>query len=117
MRSASRSAYSPACSYTLSNSSCSAMKLGPLTFQCACLACVTRSTASDRRSWRRLATCTRTFSGMSFFVLYMLDLPTSGENVGHRTKLDSSEWMVSYERNAPQGLGGMVGRGSVYRMP
>ena len=39
-RSAMRSTYSSTSSFTLSKSSWSAMKLGPFTFQCACLHCV-----------------------------------------------------------------------------
>jgi hypothetical protein len=71
-----------ACSYTWSNSWCSAMNAGPLTFQWACLACVTRSTASDRRSCRSPATWTRTFSEMSFFVLCIGIVLSSGAHAG-----------------------------------
>src|SRR5438552_4349713 len=44
------------------------MNCGPLTFQCACLACVCRSIASASRLLSRSLTWLRTFSGRSFMV-------------------------------------------------
>src|SRR6516162_10389358 len=57
-----------------SNSSCSAMKFGPLTFQWACLVCVWRSMQSASRALSSSTTLTRVASGMSFFVLYIARL-------------------------------------------
>src|SRR3546814_3558813 len=45
------------------------MKLGPLTFQWACFACVIRSTASASRTCRSSVAALRVFEGMSVFVL------------------------------------------------
>jgi hypothetical protein len=49
MRSAIMSTYDSTASSTLSKSSCRPMKLGPLTFQCACFICICRSTADASR--------------------------------------------------------------------
>src|SRR5262249_29907558 len=57
-----------------SNSSCRAMNVGPLTFQCACLVCVWRSMQSASRALSSSTTLTRVASGMSFFVLNMVRL-------------------------------------------
>src|SRR5438094_6450376 len=47
------------------------MKVGPLTFQCACLSCVCRSVASASRASRSSMTFARVVSGRSFRVLCM----------------------------------------------
>ena len=72
IRSAIRSTHSSAASLILSKSSWRAMKLGPLTFQCACLVCSIRSVASARRSARVAMTFERIFEGKSFFVRCMV---------------------------------------------
>src|SRR5215831_1647410 len=58
----------------LSNSSCRAMKFGPLTFQWACLVCVCRSMQSASRALSSTTALTRVASGRSFFVLNMASL-------------------------------------------
>ena len=50
------------------------MKVGPLTFQCACLVCVCRSMASASRAFSSATALTRVASGRSFFVLNMANL-------------------------------------------
>src|SRR5437763_6856218 len=47
------------------------MKLGPLTFQCACLAWCMRSMLSASRALRMTITSARVCAGRSFFVWYM----------------------------------------------
>src|SRR3954452_9795104 len=63
------------CSAIWSNSSWSAMKLGPFTFQWACLAWVPRSMASASRSFSRFTIGVRTEAGRSFRVSYMRVTP------------------------------------------
>src|ERR1700722_13751901 len=70
-----RSAISSICSSTrseiLSNSSCRAMKFGPLTFQWACLTWLCKSMASANRSLSMRMTLRRVFSDRSILVLYI----------------------------------------------
>src|SRR6266446_4606855 len=47
------------------------MKLGPLTFQCACLAWCMRSILSASRVFRMTMTSARVMAGRSFFVVYI----------------------------------------------
>src|SRR5947207_14330170 len=47
------------------------MKLGPLTFQCACLAWCMRSILSASRAFRMTMTSARVMAGRSFFVVYI----------------------------------------------
>src|SRR5262249_40131415 len=47
------------------------MKLGPLTFQCACLAWCMRSILSASRAFRITITSARVMAGRSFFVVYI----------------------------------------------
>src|SRR5947209_8440963 len=54
------------------------MKLGPLTFQCACLVCVCRSMASASRAFSSSIALTRVASGTSFFVLNISGLLVEG---------------------------------------
>src|SRR5262245_24040410 len=56
-------------SATLSNSSCKPRKCGPLTFQCACLACRPRSRTSARCWLSRSMDLRRIGSGKLFWVL------------------------------------------------
>ena len=49
-----------------------AMNDGPLTFQWACLACVVKSIASERRACRSSTADARTLSGKVFFVACMV---------------------------------------------
>src|SRR5262252_6744725 len=58
-------------SATLSNSSCRAMKLGPLTFQWASLLCAPRSMASASRAFSSSVTSIRTLAGKSLRVSNM----------------------------------------------
>src|SRR5262249_30873699 len=70
-RSAMSSTQSSTSSLILSKSSCRAMKVGPLTFQCACLVCVCRSMQSASRALSNSITLARVPSARSFFVLNM----------------------------------------------
>src|SRR5215467_6278714 len=85
------------------------MKLGPLTFQCACLAWVTRSNASARRSWRRLTICVRTFSGREFLVLCMICLLGRGAMAALRfypCPVAESRQSAALERRSVRAAGG-----------
>src|SRR4249919_870681 len=57
------------------------MKLGPFTFQCACLHWVCRSIASDNRRLSSAATCERVDSGRSLRVGYSLRPDFGGDLV------------------------------------
>ena len=58
-------------SATLSKSSWMAMKVGPRTFQCACLTCACRSMAAARWRLSRATDRERIYSGRLLAVLYI----------------------------------------------
>src|SRR2546422_962409 len=70
IRSAIRSTYASTSSLISSNNLCSAMNVGPFTFQWACLHCVCRSMQSASRWLSRATASPRAASGRSFFVGY-----------------------------------------------
>src|SRR5712692_757896 len=78
-------------SFTLSNSSCKAMKCGPFTFQCACLICVCKSMASASRALHSSIIFRRVVSGRSFFVGYIvLSSQVNGRCPGGRVDATST---------------------------
>src|SRR5690606_11111100 len=83
------------------------MKLGPLTFQCACFICVARSTASASRACSRLTAALRVLSGISIFVLYMAVSALA------RNK----DWLYFYHAPPPGSTRGIGGGGCAQKPP
>src|SRR5436305_756216 len=80
------------------------MKLGPLTFQWACLVCVCRSMQSARRAISSSTALTRAASERPFFVLNMVGLQVEGiSSIRQR-------WAMWWTCNPPSGhsVTGMV---------